>query len=313
MRVLVTWGSKRGGTEGIARSIGEGLRGEGIDVDLLPPDRARRAQGFDAVVVGGALYAGRWHADARRFVIRREEDLRRVPVWFFSSGPLDGSAERSAIAPTRQVEQLMGRVGAQGHRTFGGRLLPDARGFPASAMAKTHAGDFRDPAQIRAWAREIARALPAARPGAFAPQPGRPLGRLVLHAAVGWALCALIMGALLRTTSPGAAIAVHAVAAPFVFVGIARHYFRLPGAREPLPAAAAFAALTALLDLIVVAGTVQHDLVMFTSLWGTWLPLALIFVATWLTGEVMSMLPLPLPPKDEPGAPHGDLHPQAGR
>jgi len=50
----------------------------------------------------------------------------------------------------------MERVGARGHITFGGRLSPDAKGFPASAMAKNRAGDWRDPAQVRAWVRFIA-------------------------------------------------------------------------------------------------------------------------------------------------------------
>ena len=313
MRVLVTWGSKRGGTEGIARMLGAALRDEGLDVDVLPPDQARGAKGFDAVIVGGALYAGRWHADARRFVIHREEDLRRVPVWFFSSGPLDGSAERGTVLPTPQVKWLMEMVGAQGHRTFGGRLLPDARGFPASAMAKTHAGDFRDPERIGGWASDIARALPTARPGVALPQPGRPLGRVAVHAIAGWALCAATMGALLRTTTLGTAIALHAVAAPLVFAAVARHYFRPPGAREPLPVAAAFAVVVALLDLVVVAGALQHSAAMFASFAGAWLPLLLIFAATWATGEIMSMLPLPAPPKgDERGVGPGDLRPHAG-
>ena len=51
------------------------------------------------------------------------------------------------------------RTGARGHATFGGRLSPDASGFPASAMAKKQAGDWRDPAQVRAWALLIARQL----------------------------------------------------------------------------------------------------------------------------------------------------------
>ena len=175
MRILITWGSKRGGTEGIARMIGEALEQEGHRVDVLPPEEAARATGFDAVVVGGALYANRWHRAARRFVTRREKDLRSVPVWFFSSGPLDDSADRQIIPPTTQVEILMERVGAQGHVTFGGRLLSDARGFPASAMAKKRAGDWRRPDTIRSWANEIARALPTARPGVVIAQPGRSL------------------------------------------------------------------------------------------------------------------------------------------
>jgi menaquinone-dependent protoporphyrinogen oxidase len=293
MRVLVTWGSKRGGTEGIARILGEALQHEGHPVDVLSPREAARAKGFEAAIVGGALYANRWHPAARRFVARHEKALRSVPVWFFSSGPLDDSAGREAIPPTRQVRILMERVGALGHVTFGGRLAPDARGFPASAMAKKRAGDWRDPDRIRIWAAEIARTLPEARPGTPAVQPGRSLGRLVLHGLVGWAGCAAAMGVLLSTVGIEAALWLHVLAAPTIFALVSRNYFRARGAREPLSTALTFVAVVALLDLVVVAGTVQHSLVMFTSVVGTWLPFALIFGTTWATGEVMSMLPLP--------------------
>jgi menaquinone-dependent protoporphyrinogen oxidase len=50
----------------------------------------------------------------------------------------------------------MERVGARGHVTFGGRLAPDAKGFPASAMAKKNGGDWRDAEQVRAWFHAIA-------------------------------------------------------------------------------------------------------------------------------------------------------------
>ena len=297
MRVLVTWGSKRGGTEDIARILGEALRNEGLEIDLLPSRAAAKATSFDAVVVGGALYANRWHQAARRFVNRQEKRLRGVPVWFFSSGPLDDSAERETIAPTRQVSTLMERVGAQGHITFGGRLAPDARGFPASAMAQKRAGDWRRPERIRAWASEIARALPTARPGVATTPPGRSLSRLVLHGVIGWAACALAMGLLLATRHLGMALVLHAIAAPLIFAAVSRHYFRLPGAREPRPTAFAFVAIVALLDLVVVAGLIQRSLAMFESIGGVWLPFLLIFVATWMTGEVMSTMPWPKAPR----------------
>lgn len=291
MRVLVTWGSKRGGTEGVARILAEALRNEGLDVDLLPPKDAARATSFDAVVVGGALYANRLHHDARRFVSRQEKRLRGVPVWFFSSGPLDDTADRKTIAPTPEVEVLMERVGAQGHVTFGGRLAPDAKGFPASAMAKKHAGDWRNPERIRAWASEIAHALPTARPGVVTAQPARSLPRLFRHAFVGWALCAVTMGTLLSMTTLWTAIVIHALATPVIFAWAARHYFLGRGARDALPTALAFTGIVALLDLIVVAGLVQHSLDMFRSFVGSWLPFALVFIVTWATGEVMSRLP----------------------
>jgi len=53
-------------------------------------------------------------------------------------------------------------VGARGHVTFGGRLEADAEGFIARQMAKTHADDWRDPTQVRAWAHRLTGALVAA-------------------------------------------------------------------------------------------------------------------------------------------------------
>ena len=38
-----------------------------------------------------------------------------------------------AIPPVPQVQELLERIGARGHVTFGGRLPADAKGFPASA------------------------------------------------------------------------------------------------------------------------------------------------------------------------------------
>src|SRR6185503_10851239 len=87
--ILVTWGSKYGGTEGIARMLGESLEARGKSVvTLMPATEVYDLHRFDAVIIGGALYANRWHKDARRFVTRHLRELRRVPVWMFSSGPL---------------------------------------------------------------------------------------------------------------------------------------------------------------------------------------------------------------------------------
>jgi menaquinone-dependent protoporphyrinogen oxidase len=159
MNVLMVYGSKRQGTAGIADVLATELRRRGVDVELADAEAVRTLEGYDAVVVGGALYAMRWHRDARRFVKRYTRELRARPVFFFSSGPLDDSASEKEIPPTRQVRRLMQRVGAREHRTFGGRLLPDAEGFPATAMAKDHAGDWRDRDAIRQWADHIAEAL----------------------------------------------------------------------------------------------------------------------------------------------------------
>jgi menaquinone-dependent protoporphyrinogen oxidase len=135
------------------------LRAKDIEVDVLPPDRVRSLDSYDAVIVGGALYASRWHRAARRFVRRHAKELRKRPTYFFSSGPLDDSAAQNDIPPVKGVGALMERTGARGHITFGGRLSPDAAGFPARAMVKTKAGDWRNTTQVRHWARTVAAQL----------------------------------------------------------------------------------------------------------------------------------------------------------
>ena len=159
MRVLVAYGSKMGGTRGLADMIGNELADNGLDVDIVDARAVTSLDGFDAVVLGGALYTARWHKHARRFVSRHRKALKDKPVWLFSSGPLDDSALAEDIPPVRFVRNAMVQTGARGHMTFGGRMPVDAKGFPASSMARTNSGDWRDPDQVRGWAKLIAERL----------------------------------------------------------------------------------------------------------------------------------------------------------
>ncbi len=164
MRVLVAHGSKRGGTAGIAEVIGAALVDAGQDAEVRRAADVGSLRGYDAAIIGGSLYVMRWHPAAHRLVRRQERALRTMPVWLFSSGPLDDSASRLDLPPVGQVRRLMERIEARGHRTFGGRLPADATGFPAAAMARDASGDWRDLRQIRAWAAAVATELTEATP-----------------------------------------------------------------------------------------------------------------------------------------------------
>lgn len=299
MRVLVTWGSKHGGTAGIGEIIAHSLEEAGHDVVSVAARDAPSPVGFDAVVVGGAVYANRWRHSARHWVERHVHDLQSIPTWVFSSGPLDTSAEDGELDPPRDVRALMRRIGAVDHRTFGGRLDKDVHGFPERTMATEHAGDWRNPARIRAWAGEIARELPVIKPRPAEELHGHTVMRLVEYGAYGWAICALTMGGLLALTRLSFAIAVHLIVAPIVFALLARRYQSVDGARSPLLTALAWSAMVFVLDAGLVAGVVRGDLVLFHSLLGFWLPLALIFLASWMVGMVAAMLPLPVTHSDE--------------
>ena len=162
MRVLVAYGSKRGGTADLAQMIADGLSEHGIVTDVRAAPDVWTLKPYTAVIVAGALYHNRWHRDARWFVRRYADQLRTLPVWLISSGPLDDSVGWGTLPPVPQVKRLAAEIGARGCMTFGGRLEPDAKGFPASAMARKHAGDWRDREQIRGFVLYLVADLAAA-------------------------------------------------------------------------------------------------------------------------------------------------------
>ncbi|MEZ0447509.1 flavodoxin domain-containing protein [Cellulomonas sp. ICMP 17802] len=154
-RVLVAYGTFRGGTQGLAEMIGEDFRDKGYDAIVRPAADVEDLEDVDAVVVAGALYAGRWHKDARALIKRLAARLVQLPVWLVATGPLDTTAETKDIPPVSHVRNAADKIGARGVETFGGRLLPDAKGFPAAAMAKNKSGDWRDADHVARWVDEV--------------------------------------------------------------------------------------------------------------------------------------------------------------
>lgn len=158
--VLVTYGSKLGGTEGIAEWISDTLRSHGHIVTCIDADRLRDVSGYDAVVAGSSLYGGRW----RRPVVTVLQRLGRLPasppVWLFHSGPLGDELAGEAQVYPANVEAATAHLDVRDRVTFGGRLDGDPPGWIASKMAQNgKAGDWRDETEIRAWARSIAEQL----------------------------------------------------------------------------------------------------------------------------------------------------------
>lgn len=156
-KVLVAYGTTNGATAQIAETIAEVLCKDGLFAEALPARSVADVAPYDAVVVGGGLYAGRWHKDARRFVRRHRRALAERPLWLFSSGPLDASASERDIPPVPGVQRVMTQLDANGHVTFGGCLEEGAKGLVAGMILRSgKGGDFRDAAHIEAWAARVA-------------------------------------------------------------------------------------------------------------------------------------------------------------
>ncbi|MDL2074875.1 flavodoxin domain-containing protein [Streptomyces sp. GXMU-J15] len=158
--VLVAYGSTNGSTAEIAEAVAAVLRKQGCTAEALPASAVVRLTDYDAAVVGGGLYAGRWHKDARRFLRRHRAELDDRPLWLFSSGPLDPSASERDIPPVPGVRRAMTRLDARQHVTFGGCLREGAKGRVAKMILRSgKGGDFRDFDHIEEWAAGIAAEL----------------------------------------------------------------------------------------------------------------------------------------------------------
>lgn len=162
MRVLVTAASKHGGTAEIAEWIGERLTRDGLDVTVVEPAVVESLDGYDAVVLGSAVYAGHWLQDARRFVDRHVRALTARPVWIFSSGPV-GDPPKPADGPA-DADQMRLTTGAREHRLFAGRVDRSTMGFGEKAIVaalRVQDRDDRPRDEIETWAGSIAKAVVA--------------------------------------------------------------------------------------------------------------------------------------------------------
>jgi menaquinone-dependent protoporphyrinogen oxidase len=157
MRVLVAVGSKHGATEGIGVAIGEALRAHGIETVVESTAAAPAPAGFDAVVLGSAVYAGHWTKDAKAYAEAHTADLVERPVWLFSSGPIGDPPKPDEVPVDVAAVQLA--TGSRRHRVFAGKLDKSSLGFGEKAIVmafRAPEGDYRDWSEIRAWADEIA-------------------------------------------------------------------------------------------------------------------------------------------------------------
>ena len=150
--VLVSAGSKHGATAEIAARIGQALAKHGCLVVETPPGEVEDLDRFDAIVLGSAVYAGRWTSDAMGLA-ERISGLDKPPqVWIFSSGPV-GDPPKPEEDPVDAAEART-LTGARDHRIFAGKIDRSRLSLGEKAIVialRAPEGDFRDWDAIDAW------------------------------------------------------------------------------------------------------------------------------------------------------------------
>lgn len=168
MTVLVTAASRHGATDEIADAIGRVLVECGVEADVRKVEDVDDLARYDGVVLGSAVYFGKWLDPARRFVDEHAGELVERPTWLFSSGPTGASLQPEGKRAV-EIDEIAEKTGALEHRLFAGRIERRELGFAERAVVRAvraETGDFRDWDAIKAWAAGIADAVRtgAARP-----------------------------------------------------------------------------------------------------------------------------------------------------
>jgi menaquinone-dependent protoporphyrinogen oxidase len=162
MRVLVTAASRHSATSEMAKVIADTLEARGIEVVLRRPELVGHLTGYDAVVLGSAIYFGRWLEPVTQLVERTGTQMRAIPVWLFSSGPIGDLSEGTELSA--DTESMLHATGAREHRLFGGRLDRDRLSLAERAITRllrVAESDHRSWADITTWAEGIAASLEA--------------------------------------------------------------------------------------------------------------------------------------------------------
>ncbi len=172
MRTIVVYASRYGSTKEIAEFIAGKLRKQGVEAEAFSADAAPDPEGYDAAVIGSAVYMEHWMGEAAEYVRRNRAALASRPVWLFSSGPLELKEETSLddLEP-KEIAEFRELIRPRGHRVFFGALNPKKLGFMHRSLRKLPAarailpeGDFRNWSDIEAWTDAIARELAGPQP-----------------------------------------------------------------------------------------------------------------------------------------------------
>jgi menaquinone-dependent protoporphyrinogen oxidase len=176
--VLVLYASKYGATRGIAERITEALIRAGLRADLRKASDDPNPAAYDAMILGSAVYIGRWRRDAVRFLTRNQQQLQHKVVWFFSSGPTGEGRAKDLINGwdfPEKLRPLCDAIKPEGITVFHGAIDPQRLNWLERRMIRAvgaDTGDFRRWEEVDAWAAGIAaRLMPS---GDQRRQPERP-------------------------------------------------------------------------------------------------------------------------------------------
>jgi len=159
--ILVTYATRSGSSEEVAQVVADVLRQNGLAIEVQPAKAVHSLELYSAVVLAAALYMGRLHKHARRFLTAHSVALSKLPVALFVLGPVQ-NVEKDWAGAQQQLDKELTRfpwLTPFAQHIVGGKFDPATMGFPFNLipfLRRIPASDVRDWPAIRALASDLA-------------------------------------------------------------------------------------------------------------------------------------------------------------
>ena len=97
--ILVAYGTKHGSTREVAETVAASIARCGLEVETRPAGQVGDLSLFGGVVVGGAIYMGRWHPAFNRLPASDARDWDAIREWAsdFGKAATDARDHRSEL------------------------------------------------------------------------------------------------------------------------------------------------------------------------------------------------------------------------
>jgi menaquinone-dependent protoporphyrinogen oxidase len=159
-RILVAYASQAGSTGEVAAFMGKALGTNGITVDVCPIENVTNSQGYQAVVVGSAIRAGKWMPVATNFVETHQAVLSRIPTAYFTccmtlhqDTPENRRKALSFMDPVREILEPVDIGAFAGKMDY--RKISFLDRFMVTKVFSTPEGDFRNWDAIQTWVNNL--------------------------------------------------------------------------------------------------------------------------------------------------------------
>ncbi len=159
-RVLVTYATMAGSTEGVAKRIGEVLLERNIPVDVVEVSQVKDLSNYDTIILGSGIRGGTFFTGANAFIELNKSTLEQKVIYVFLvclTMREDTPSNRSTVEG--YLDPIRAQIKPISEGLFAGAYDSSKHNFMEKLVMramKAPEGDFRRWDEITTWAESVA-------------------------------------------------------------------------------------------------------------------------------------------------------------